>query len=96
MVYIKEYSLVTGNASVTDITASVRETIAESGISNGIAVVEAAHSTASVLKITDHGKGVIEDIVKEGRLLCEGKQHICFAEYDGPRNRTYSVCVSGE
>ena len=135
MVYIREFSLVTGKASVTDITASVNEAVAESGIRNGIAVVEAAHSTASVLKITDHGEGVIEDIVKEmrrmiparinfdqqaapedaaghiksalfgsslslivkdGRLLCDGKQHICFAEYDGPRNRTYSVCVSGE
>ena len=35
-------------------------------------------------------------IVKDGRLLCEGKQEICFADYDGPRERTYSVCVMGE
>lgn len=34
-------------------------------------------------------------IVKDGKLLCEGKQEICFADYDGPQNRTYSVCVTG-
>ena len=35
-------------------------------------------------------------ILEDGKLLCEEKQEICFADYDGPRERTYSVCVVGE
>ena len=35
-------------------------------------------------------------ILKGGKLLCEGKQNICFADYDGPRELSYSVCVMGE
>ncbi|MBQ6493229.1 MAG: YjbQ family protein [Erysipelotrichaceae bacterium] len=35
-------------------------------------------------------------IVKDGKLLREEKQNIYLAEYDGPRNRTYCVCVTGE
>ncbi|MBR4471885.1 MAG: secondary thiamine-phosphate synthase enzyme YjbQ [Erysipelotrichaceae bacterium] len=35
-------------------------------------------------------------IVKDGKPICEGKQDIYFAEYDGPRERSFSVCVSGE
>ena len=35
-------------------------------------------------------------VVKDGKLLCEGKQDVYFAEYDGPRERSFFVCVSGE
>ena len=35
-------------------------------------------------------------ILKDGKLLCEGKDDVFFAEYDGPRERNYSVCVMGE
>ncbi|MBR4421674.1 MAG: secondary thiamine-phosphate synthase enzyme YjbQ [Erysipelotrichaceae bacterium] len=35
-------------------------------------------------------------ILKEGKLLCEGKQIVCYADYDGPRERSYHVCVIGE
>ena len=134
MVYIREFSLLSEKGSFCDITASVKETIKDSGIRNGIAVVEAAHSTASVLKIAEYDEGIVEDIVREmrrmiparinfthqsspedsaghiksalfgsslslivkdGELICDNKQSICFADYDGPRNRNYSVCVYG-
>ena len=135
MVFIKEFEITTGKNSLDNITASVNETIKESGIQNGIAVVETAHSTAGILMISAYGKEILDDIVKEmrriiparinfshqdapedsaghiksalfgssvslivkeGKLLCEGKQDVYFAEYDGPRNRTYSVCINGE
>ncbi len=35
-------------------------------------------------------------ILREGKLLCEGKQGVCYADYDGPQERSYSVCVMGE
>ena len=35
-------------------------------------------------------------ILKDGKLLCEGKQDVYFADYDGPRQRSFFVCVSGE
>ncbi len=35
-------------------------------------------------------------ILKDGKLYCSDKQHIFFADYDGPRQRTFCVCVSGE
>lgn len=35
-------------------------------------------------------------ILKDGKLLCEGKDDVYFAEYDGPRERSFSVCVMGE
>lgn len=35
-------------------------------------------------------------IVKDGRLMAENKRGILFIEYDGPRLRTYNVCVIGE
>ena len=135
MVYIKEFKITTGRDSLQCITAEVEETIKKSGVRNGIAVVEAAHSTAGILKIASCGQEVLDDIVKEmrrlvparinylhqdspenaaghikssfygsslsliireGKLLCEGKQDIYLAEYDGPRKRTFSVCVMGE
>ncbi len=135
MTYIREYSIITKKDALEDVTASVVETVRESGIKDGFAVVETPHSTAGVLKISSCGKEILDDIVKEmrnlvparinfrhqsapedsaghiksalfgssvslivkgGKLLCENKQCIYFADYDSPRERTYSVCVCGE
>ena len=35
-------------------------------------------------------------ILQDGKLLCEGKQNVYYADYDGPRQRSYSVCVMGD
>lgn len=135
MLSIKQYSIASGRDSLQNITAYVNKTIKESGIKNGVVVVECPHSTAGILKIDVHGKEVLDDIVREmrrivparinfyhqeapenaaghiksslygssvslilkdGKLLCDGKQDIYLADYDGPRVRTYSVLVMGE
>lgn len=135
MVFTKEYELVTGRDLLTKITSKVDEAIKESGIKDGIVVVETRYSTAGILKISRHGEEILDDIVREmrrivparinyyhqdspenaaghiksalygssvslilkdGRLYCEDSQDLYFAEYDGPRNRTYAVCVMGE
>ena len=135
MLSIKQYSITTGRDLLLNITAEVNKSIADSGIKNGVVVVECPHSTAGILKIDVHGEEVLDDIVREtrrmiparinfyhqeapenaaghiksslfgssvslilkdGKLLCDGKQDIYFADYDGPRERVYSVLVMGE
>lgn len=135
MVTIKSFELETKRDSLINISDNVKKAISESGVKNGTAVVEADHSTASILLVASYGKEVLEDVVKEmrkivparitylhqdspenaaghiksslfgtsvsliikdGKLLCEGKQDIYFLDYDGPRNRKYNVCVMGE
>lgn len=135
MLSIKQYSITTGRDLLLNITAEVNRSIADSGIKNGVVVVECPHSTAGILKIDVHGEEVLDDIVREmrriiparinfyhqeapenaaghiksslfgssvslilkdGKLLCDGKQDIYFADYDGPRERVYSVLVMGE
>lgn len=135
MLSIKQYSITTGRDLLLNITAEVNKSIADSGIKNGVVVVECPHSTAGILKIDVHGEEVLDDIVREmrriiparinfyhqeapenaaghiksslfgssvslilkdGKLLCDGKQNIYFADYDGPRERVYSVLVMGE
>lgn len=135
MLSIKQYSITTGRDLLLNISAEVNKSIADSGIKNGVVVVECPHSTAGILKIDVHGEEVLDDIVREmrrmiparinfyhqeapenaaghiksslfgssvslilkdGKLLCDGKQDIYFADYDGPRERVYSVLVMGE
>ena len=135
MVYTKEYKITTERDTLQEITAEVFETIKESGIRNGIVVIETAEEAAGIFKIASHGKEVIQDIIREmrrivparinyyyqdspenaagqiknclfgssvslilkdGKLLCDGKESVCYADYDGPRERSYSVCVMGE
>ena len=135
MVYIQEFELESGRDSLQKITAQVNEAIAKSGIRNGIAVVEAAHSTVNIMKIAVRDELVLDDIVRElrrivparinyyhqdspenaaghiksalcgssvslivkdGKLYCDGKQDIYFADHDGPRERTFAVLVTGE
>ena len=135
MVTIKSFELETKRDSLIKISDNVSKVIEDSNIKNGIVVVEADHSTASILMVASYGKEVLEDVVKEmrkivparitylhqdspenaaghiksslfgtsvslivkdGKLLCNGKQDVYFLDYDGPRNRKYSVCVMGE
>jgi secondary thiamine-phosphate synthase enzyme len=49
--------------------------------------------TAGLLKSALFGSS-LSLIVKDGEILFGGK--ILFAEYDGPRDRRYAVCVQGE
>ena len=53
---------------------------------------ESPENAAGHIKSAFYGSS-LSMILKDGRLLCEDKQDIYFADYDGPRVRTYSVCV---
>ena len=56
---------------------------------------ESPEAAAGNIKSSLFSKSV-NVIVEEGKLICEDKQEICLAEYDGPNRRTYTVCVIGE
>lgn len=56
---------------------------------------DSPENTAGRIKSCFYGSSV-SLIVKDGKLLCDEKQDICFADYDGPQDRTFSVCVYGE
>ncbi len=135
MVYIKELKIRTGRDSCDVITSQIDKAIWESGIQNGIALVESADTGVGIFKIADCTAEVIEDImremrrlvparinfknqdspentagriksafygssvsliVKDGKLLCDDRQDVCFADYDGPQDRAFSICVYGE
>ena len=52
------------SAEGIDITEQVNAIVAQSGVENGVAVIEAPHSTAAVLETT-HCAEVIDDICEE-------------------------------
>ena len=56
---------------------------------------EAPENAAGHIKSSLFGTSV-SLIIKDGKLICDGKQDVYFADYDGPRNRQYCVCVTGE
>ena len=56
---------------------------------------DSPENTAGRIKGSFFGSSV-SLIVRDGKLLCDGRQDICFADYDGPQVRTYAVCVYGE
>ena len=135
MVYIKELRIRTGRDSCDIVTSQVEKAIQESGVLNGIAVIESADAGVGILKIAGCTPEIIEDInremrrlvparinftnqdspentagrikeafygssvsliVKNGKLLCDGKQDVCFTDYDGPQDRTFTICVYGD
>ncbi len=69
MVFTKTFNLETEKGSVCDISADVWEAVKQSGIMNGIAVVETAHSTAGIVRTTSYAGAVLDDVVKEMRRL---------------------------
>ncbi|MBQ6478675.1 MAG: YjbQ family protein [Erysipelotrichaceae bacterium] len=135
MVYTKEYKISTGRDSMQNISAEICKTVEDSGIRNGIVVVETVDSTAGIFKSVSGSPEALDDIVREmrrivparinfyqqespengaghiknclfgssvsmilkdGKLLCEGREDVYFAEYDGPRESSFCVCVAGE
>ena len=51
------------------------------------------HEESPVEHIRHNGRGII---VKDGKLVSDGKLGWFFMEYDGPRARKYCVAVMGE
>lgn len=127
---IRSFSLHTDKQSYHDITDTVKECVAQSGVKEGICVVYSPHTTAGITinEAADsdvtvdilfalnsvfpnfeqfqhfegdsvaHVKAILTGasqsiIITQGKMLLGTWQCIYFAEYDGPRNRTFFVKV---
>ena len=127
---LKKYNLRTEREGLYNITSYVRQTLNESGVEDGIAVVFCPHTTAAITINENAGLDVQTDllfaldktypdrpqfkhlegnssahlksscvgasetvIIDDGRLLLGTWQGIYFAEFDGPRQRTFYVKI---
>jgi len=84
MVNIKQYEIESIRDQLINITDNVNKTINESGIKNGVVVVQTTHSTAGILMVASYGKEVLEDVVKEMRKVIPAR--ITYLHQDSPEN----------
>ena len=130
--YLAKRNVSTVYMGMHDVTAAVREEVANSGVQNGVCHVSMLHSTAGLIvcskdeaamrdimsdiermvptrvdfshreTASDAGGHVktaltnsqISFIVEDGELVLGDEQAIVFAEYDGPRPRSFFVGVT--
>ena len=127
---LKKYNIKTDKEGLCNITSYVRQTLNESGVESGIAVIFCPHTTAAITinENADHDVqtdllfaldktypdrpqfrhmegnsaahlksscvGASETvIIEDGTLLLGTWQGIYFAEFDGPRTRSFYVKI---
>ena len=127
---LKKYNIKTDKEGLYNITSYVRQTLNESGVESGIAVIFCPHTTAAITinENADHDVqtdllfaldktypdrpqfrhmegnsaahlksscvGASETvIIEDGTLLLGTWQGIYFAEFDGPRTRSFYVKI---
>ncbi len=127
---LKKYNIKTDETGLYNITSYVRQTLNESGVESGIAVVFCPHTTAAITINENADPDVQTDllfaldktypdrpqfrhmegnsaahlrsscvgasetvIIEDGSLLLGTWQGIYFAEFDGPRTRTFYVKI---
>lgn len=69
MTYTKKITIETEKNSIICISDSVWEAVKDSGIKNGIIVVETPHSTAGIIRMTEKAKKAHQDFVYESRRI---------------------------
>jgi len=77
-----------GGLTVSDITDEVREIVAESGISDGIACVYSPHTTCCV-RVNEFEQGFLEDFAGLLRRLIPSEAYYAHDDWD---RRTENVC----
>ncbi|NLI54173.1 MAG: YjbQ family protein [Clostridiales bacterium] len=60
---LREYALNTGKNSWTDVTERVKETLAESGVTDGLCLVYCPHTTAGITINENADPDVVRDLV---------------------------------
>ncbi|SFC18612.1 secondary thiamine-phosphate synthase enzyme YjbQ [Ruminococcus albus] len=127
---LKKYSIKTDKEGLYNITSYVRQTLNESGVESGIAVIFCPHTTAAITINENADPDVQTDllfaldktypdrpqfrhmegnsaahlksscvgasetvIIEDGTLLLGTWQGIYFAEFDGPRTRSFYVKI---
>lgn len=127
---LKKYNIKTDKEGLYNITSYVRQTLNESGVNSGIAVIFCPHTTAAITINENADPDVQTDllfaldktypdrpqfrhmegnsaahlksscvgasetvIIEDGSLLLGTWQGIYFAEFDGPRQRSFYVKI---
>lgn len=127
---LKKYNIKTDKEELYNITSYVRQTLNESGVESGIAVIFCPHTTAAITINENADPDVQTDllfaldktypdrpqfrhmegnsaahlksscvgasetvIIEDGTLLLGTWQGIYFAEFDGPRTRSFYVKI---
>lgn len=127
---LKKYNIKTDKEGLYNITSYVRQTLNESGVESGIAVIFCPHTTAAITINENADPDVQTDllfaldktypdrpqfrhmegnsaahlksscvgasetvIIEDGALLLGTWQGIYFAEFDGPRTRSFYVKI---
>ncbi|EXM38093.1 MULTISPECIES: secondary thiamine-phosphate synthase enzyme YjbQ [Ruminococcus] len=127
---LKKYNIKTDKEGLYNITSYVRQTLNESGVESGIAVIFCPHTTAAITINENADPDVQTDllfaldktypdrpqfrhmegnsaahlksscvgasetvIIEDGTLLLGTWQGIYFAEFDGPRTRSFYVKI---
>jgi secondary thiamine-phosphate synthase enzyme len=77
-----------GGLSVTDITDAVNETVAASGVRDGIACVYSPHTTCAV-RVNEFESGFLEDFAAMLKRLVPSEQYYQHDDWD---KRTENMC----
>jgi secondary thiamine-phosphate synthase enzyme len=77
-----------GGLSVTDITDAVNETVAASGVRDGIACVYSPHTTCAV-RVNEFESGFLEDFAAMLKRLVPSEQYY---QHDDWEKRTENLC----
>jgi len=88
-VFQREHSLRTkGGLEIRDITDEVKECVAESGVSDGIACVYSPHTTCCV-RVNEFEAGFLEDFVRMLRRIVPSEKYYAHDDWD---RRTENIC----
>ena len=88
-VFQREHSLRTkGGLEIRDITDEVKECVAESGVSDGIACVYSPHTTCCV-RVNEFETGFLEDFVRMLRRIVPSEKYYAHDDWD---RRTENIC----
>ena len=77
-----------GGLEIRDITDDVKELVAESGVSDGIACVYSLHTTC-IVRVNEFETGFLEDFVRLLRRLVPSQKYYAHDDWD---RRTENVC----
>ena len=88
-VFQREHSLRTkAGLEIRDITDEVKECVAESGVSDGIACVYSPHTTCCV-RVNEFEAGFLEDFVRMLRRIVPSEKYYAHDDWD---RRTENIC----
>ncbi len=88
---LREFSLSTGRNSWTEVTQTVKETLRESGVKNGLCVVYCPHTTAGITINENADPDVVKDLVFALEKTYPDRPEFCHMEGNSAAHLKASV-----